>query len=394
MLWVALHFPCLPHGTLERIAAWACQFTPRVSLEPPRALLAEIEGSLRRFGGSDGLLEKLRAGLAELGFEAALAMAATPRAALWLARGGGGRLEGLPIEVVGLEKDEFDFFQEIGILTLGELLRLPREGLARRCGRRLLRDLDRAFGVTPEPRAFFAPPPRFAAALELPGEVAHAEGLLFAARRLLAQLEGLLAARQEGVRRFRVCLLHRKKEFAAVEIGLASPARETERFVQLLRERLAAAALQRPVEAIRVEAGDFEPWRGFTAGLFGDARAQGEAWARLIERLRARLGRDAIHGLGLHADHRPERAWRRVESGTEDLKNFEKPGPRPLWLLEPPRRLPEGSFELLAGPERIESGWWDGAEAKRDYFVARRGDASLVWVYRGDGDWFLHGIFA
>src|SRR6202008_2058769 len=84
MLWVALHFQSLPADSLERIAAWACQFTPKVSLEPPRELLMEVQGSLRRFGGSRGLLEKLRDGLAATGFEAVLATASAPRAALWL----------------------------------------------------------------------------------------------------------------------------------------------------------------------------------------------------------------------------------------------------------------------------------------------------------------------
>mgnify|MGYP000057601428 FL=1 len=50
------------------------------------------------------------------------------------------------------------------------------------------------------------------------------------------------------------------------------------------------------------------------------------------------------------------------------------------WLLEAPRPLPEknavplhedGPLTLLAGPERIESGWWDGGDVKRDYFIAR-----------------------
>src|SRR5207253_7296881 len=63
MLWVALHLPRLPPGTLEHVAAWACQFTPRVSLEPPHGLLLEVEGSLRLFGGLERLLERLRDGL-------------------------------------------------------------------------------------------------------------------------------------------------------------------------------------------------------------------------------------------------------------------------------------------------------------------------------------------
>lgn len=84
---------------------------------------------------------------------------------------------------------------------------------------------------------------------------------------------------------------------------------------------------------------------------------------------------------------------------------------RPVWLLASPQPLPErqsrpwldgAPLHLLAGPERIESGWWDGALAVRDYFIARAGDGTLVWIYRarlppadaaGEG-WFLHGRFA
>jgi hypothetical protein len=65
VLWVALHFPQLRRQALARghappeperealaaVAAWACQFTPRVSLEPPQGIVAEVAGSLRFFGG-------------------------------------------------------------------------------------------------------------------------------------------------------------------------------------------------------------------------------------------------------------------------------------------------------------------------------------------------------
>src|SRR5947207_3959968 len=149
MLWVALHFPFLPPGTLEPIAAWACQFTAKVSLEPPQALLAEVEGSLRYFGGMENFLEKLRAGLADMGVEACIAAAPTPRAALWRARGGGLPLEELPLEATGFE---VEFLKSIGVCAVGELLRLPRDGLAKRCGEKVLDDLDRALGLLPEPR--------------------------------------------------------------------------------------------------------------------------------------------------------------------------------------------------------------------------------------------------
>src|SRR5258708_13655044 len=91
MLWVAIHFPGLPPNCLEPLAAWACQFTPKVALAPGDALLAEVQGSVRYFGGLQRFLETLRAGLDELGFAAVCATAATSRAALWRAPGGGGK---------------------------------------------------------------------------------------------------------------------------------------------------------------------------------------------------------------------------------------------------------------------------------------------------------------
>ena len=384
MLWVALHFPRLPPRSLEPIAAWACQFTPRVTLEPPQAVLAEVQASLRHFGGRERLLEQLRGKLAELGFEATIACASTGRAAIWLARAGCDRLEDVAVEATGFAPDNVAFLRSVGVRSVGELLRLPRDGLARRCGQPLLDELDRALGRIPEAREFFSPPACFDATLELPAEVAHAEALLFAARRLFAQLEGLLAARHAGIRRFR---------FNGMEIGLASPTRDARRMERLLRERLAASSLARPVGEIRLEASEFTPLGERSAGLFGDAAADEEDWARLLERLRLRLGHDAVCGLALSPDHRPEHASRRVEPGEWDPRAFTQPGPRPLWLLEPRRRLREDAFALLAGPERIECGWWDGDEAKRDYFIARLG-ASLAWVCREDGEWFLHGFFA
>ena len=395
MLWVALRFPLLPPATLEAIGAWACQFTPKVSLEPPQALLLEVAGSLRLFGGLEALKSRIRAGIEAMGFNAALATAATPRAALWLSCAGCERIDDVALEVVCHDETQ-EFLRSIGMHTVGDLSRLPREGLALRCGRRLLDEIDHALGALPEPRAFFEPPPRFSARLELPAPVVHAEGLAFAARRLLVQLEGLLAARQAGVRRFTLVLLDEEAE-ARVDVGLASPARDAERFTRLLQERFSSLQIVRPVEAIRVEAADFVPLDGFTAGMFGDAAAEAEDWARLAERLRARLGHDAVCGLATHPDHRPEHAWRRVEPGEWDPHAYRQPGPRPLWLLKP-RKIKEDEFITLAGPERIESGWWDGDETSRDYFVARLPDGELAWIYR-EGDlssvhWFLHGLFA
>ena len=79
------------------------------------------------------------------------------------------------------------------------------------------------------------------------------------------------------------------------------------------------------------------------------------------------------------------------------------PGSRPLWLLAEPRPLDgrdwphyEGRLEIEDGPERIESGWWDGRDVRRDYYVARTAGGVRLWVFRerrADGRWFMHGVF-
>ena len=381
MLWVALHLPGLAPGALEPIAAWACQFTPRVSLEPPRALVAEVGASLRLFGGREALLARWHAGLDSLGIEASLALAPTARGALWLARGGGVELAKLPLEVMDCD---LEFLRSIGISTLGELLRLPREGLAQRCGQVLVDELDRALGALPEAREFFVPPARFDARLELPAPVAHAEALLFAARRLLLQLEGLLAARHAGIRVLKL---------NEITLGFASPTRDAKRMEQLLREKLASMALERPVEALRLEAGGFEPLGERTAGMFGDAAADAEDWARLLERLRQRLGHEGVCGLAPIPTIAPSMPGSASSRASGIRAHSTRPGRVRCGCWS------RGSWSRAASacsPGRSASsrGWWDGDDAKRDYFIAELAAASLGWIYREGGEWFLHGLFA
>jgi len=399
---------------LAGMAGWAGQFTPRVTIEPPAMLLLEVSGSLKLFRGLEALAGALRWGAAEMGYSTLVAAAPTPRAASWLAAAGheklvsdASRLETalapLPVAVLGCLADELQTLEGIGVATLAELRALPREGVARRFRRALLDDVDRALGLVPDPRAFHAPPERFRAAIELPAEVSDAEALLFAARRLVVQLAGFLAARASGVQRFALRLAHRDRGATRVEIGLSAPARDAERFTMLLRERLSALQLREPVRAVALEADDVTPLPGEAPELvFEKGRPPGQ-WQHLVERLRARLGAEAVHGVAVRAEHRPEHASVLADPGAKQIHTYF--GERPFWLLRHPKRLQEiggvphheGPLELLAGPERIESGWWDGDDAARDYFVARASNEALVWIYRdrrGDGGWYLHGVFA
>lgn len=402
-------------AALERIGAWAIQFTPAVSITPPDEILLEVEGSLTIFGGLKSLWAAVAEGLRTLGFTASIACAPTPLAAQWFARAGLAvrvrhkdtlreSVTSLPFEVMHAPPSAFALLQNLGAKSIADCLALPRDGLARRVGQDFIDAIDRALGLIPDPRAFFTPPTVFKAVQPLAAPAHEAEMLLFAARRLLCELCGFLAATANGVQRFTFTFSHHRHEPTALTLSLVSATRDIDHLLSVLRERLERTAFASPATALALESNLLLPLAARSLTLLPEAAREEETAAKLIERLRARLGDEAVLGLKRCADHRPERAWRACQPGSADAPAAAF-GRRPLWLLPQPRPLSEvaavpsydGKLTLLAGPERIESGWWDGHDVMRDYFVAANPSDALLWIYRersADARWFLHGFFA
>lgn len=411
-------------------ALWALHFTPQVSLLPDGVLL-NVSASLRLFGGGNMLAQQLRAGMLELGFTSQIASAPTATAAWLFARHADPLhadsenlailLEKLPVELLPTAQPHLETLQLIGCQTIGQLRGLPRPGIARRFGKLVLMELDRAFGLEPEVHTWYEPPTAFCARLELPAHVESIDILLFAARRLLMQMTGWLIARHGAVSQFSLLLhhetlRHRTESVTPVRIALASPSRDFAHLTLLLREHLAKVVLSASVIGLSLLADDIVQVAAANAELFPAPAEASESVGRLIERLASRLGAASIQRLAMIGDHRPERCLRMVPALDATGQPQGKPSAlrgdfaaRPAWLL--PHPLPllmrqhkpfyQSSLTLLAGPERVEAGWWDDALAVRDYFVASNDAHLLLWIYRErpgiDSEatgWFLHGFFA
>ena len=398
---------------LERAGAWAIQFTPTVSIASNNEILLEVEGSTRFFGGLNRLWTDIRQKVGATGYTVDMAGAPTPLAAQLFARAGlsprvrhGDALRlslgALPVSVLDLSPEMSGLLQDVGVHTIGQCMELPRSGLARRSGRELLAQLDRALGVTQDPRPVFVPPQNFKATLPLPALVG-AEMLLFAARRLIAELCGLLAATGKGAQRLEFLLSHEDGPETRLPLNLVAASRDPSHLTNVLRERLERTQLPSPAIAMTLESRTLLPLAPGNRAFLPDDREQSEALARLVERLRARLGENSVQGLDVVADHRPERAWHAPEPGNGDGTWITwRPSARPLWLLNAPRPLAqvrdiphhEGPLTLMTAAERIESGWWDGNDVEREYFVARNPAQSLLWIYRDVQGWHLHGFFS
>ncbi len=454
--------PRLEFDALQEAATWALQFTPSVSLQftpaqgllpaaqaAPRAsgLLLEIEPSLRLFGGREPLIATLRSGLADLGFTPRIACAPTATGAWLMARHQDGlladgpavlnaRLSCIPVGLLDTARPHVAVLESLGAHTVKQLVQLPRAGLARRFGRGLLTELDRAFGRVPEPREWFEAPAAFQSRLELLAQVEDAQALLFGARRLILSLCGWLGARHAAARRIELRAQHDDIEPTIIELQPADATRDADRLVLLLREKLAVTRLRAPVHTLQLACDQVVVMACVNATLFALPASAREGLGRLIERLQARLGHDRVLRLLPVADHRPESAYRMASASIDSLVAEPVGGgrraaqsaqatttgqdaglhagphwgalPRPLWMLEKPQALTErnnrpyghGPLTLLAGPERIESGWWDSHLVQRDYFIASDDSDMLLWIYRerlpeagARHGWFLQGRF-
>lgn len=400
--------PDLLSRSRKLLAAWAYQYSSQVVTEAfDDAVLLEVGASLGLFGPWPKLAERLHEGLDALGFHHHLVLAPNPYAAHALAARHAELaitttnelievLATLPVSCAGLKTRNAERLERMGLTRLGQLFALPRDALARRFGPGLTEQLDALRDDRPCLLQSWQPPPRFDARVELDFAVSNHQALLFPLKRLCADLAAFLAARDGGVQRFELILQHEDRSPSRLVIGLLAPERDPQRLFELARQHLERARLPTAVNEIRLEANElpaFVPERG---GLFEQRAGQHLAWPQLRERLRARLGEQSVQQITAQADHRPEHAFRchiRPEGPGVSMPLL----PRPTWLLARPIPIRGPPPRILAGPERIESGWWDGGDTRRDYYVLEIAPGQRAWAFCAIGErgpFHLHGWFA
>ena len=405
MLWLCIVSPVREKHALKALASWAGQFSSWVCFDTERWLLwLEIGSSVRYFSGLPVLLEKVATGLTALGLTAHTGVAPTPEAAALLAR----QPQALPVlklnqlqqAIASLPLSELALFPAIigglqasGVTTVAELLALPRAALARRWGMQLTDYLQRMLGERPDPRKLYRVPQTYPRRFDFAEPVKTVEGLLFPLRRILYELQGYLRGRDAALQTLNVAFRHHDHADTVLTLRTTDPQRDALRLFALVREKLERTQLPGAVMTIRLAVERFVALRDTQLQLWDEGQRDDAGWSELLDKLRARLGDQAVRRLGLRDDHRPEKAWCvEDETAVSDLPPAFPD--RPLWLLSPRpiHRLPK----LLGKPERIEAGWWTGEDSSRDYYIAQTCEGSRWWLYReaATSRWFLQGIWA
>ena len=477
MHWIALQLQpealadALPDGLpgaladpLTALGWWALQFTPKVAragLDQAQDLLVlEVLASERLFGGRQQLLQQM--------FEinkpvvpVKYARGATSLIAIARLKS----LQSLPasqpndlsLATLAAAHPHLPTLARIGCTHWGHLRALPRGGVVRRFGADLLDALD-TYGLKPELYPWLVLPEVFEVQLELLAQVETAPALMFGARRLLNQLQAWLQMRQCGVLAFELGWTMDARRNTATTgelvVRTAQPTLDMAHLQRLLSENLARITLPAPVLSLHLRTLETGKLGNQSLSLLPDAQRPGDSLHHLLERLSARLGPESVLHCEAHADHRPEhmQVWQPISSTSKLVANYlyltgtsglndEKISKRkpaksskavgsvsdalyplyPTWLLVQPLKLAvhhntpvyQGPLTLLAGPQRLEAGWWSATTALRDYFLAHSEQMGLLWIYRerltaapkpqakssgqseaGSGpDWYLHGLF-
>lgn len=462
---------------LTLLRRWAGKFSPWVAEEAPAGLVVDLTGCAHLFGGEAALMAQVEADCAEMGLSLRAAVADTVGAAWALARfagrgdvplrsgdaieqeahatrsraarrrgwekggalpaGGVGAMaprgviaaEGkvrqalgpLPVAALRLAPEAVEGLVRLGLRRVEDVAVLPRAALARRFGAGVLRRLDQALGLEPEPVTPAGAPLHFAARISLPEPIGLLADVEAGVDRLLPVLCARLRRHGRGARRVRVQAFRADGRVEVAEVGLARASDREDRIRPLLWMKLGDLDAGFGIDMLRLEAVETEALAPVQhrspVGVAGVA-AQGAGLDDLLGKLGVRLGAEAVTRFHPGESHVPEKgaqvlaaAWSEPFAGP-----WPKRGLRPLRLFRPePVGAPEDDptpparfrwrrremvTRFATGPERIAPEWWlddpDWRSGPRDYWRVETEGGERLWLFFAHGadvtgGWFCHG---
>jgi len=334
-------------------------------------------------------------------------------------------LASLPVASLRIPRETIALLDELGVLTISQLLNLPRKSVASRLGPLVARRLAEFEGSRSEPLQAVADEAFPHAECHLSAPAATFEAVRCVLQPLVEQCLSALHARGFGVTVLQVrlseaALTSSKTAPVVIDIGLFRPSASSRHVVDLVQLRMARMQLPREVESIAVEvisAGAVASrqrvlFDGVASSATLRAGEQAVQLGGLLDRLAGRLGRMAVFEPRPVVDAQPEHAWVAAPPAPGHAASSVPAaatapcaaGVRPIWMTPRPIRVetvsvvPDGPplwFCISGvrhrvteawGPERIETAWWRGCSVRRDYYVVETESGDRWWLFRHLGE--------
>ena len=453
---------------LRTLADILYRFSGHVSLQAPDTIVLEIGGSLKLFGCHEKLDHAVIDLCESLGHKVQTRVAKTPWAAIAMSRSGIKKIMDVPLQQAGLElaginPNIIERFANMGIYTLGPLIKLPAKQLGRRFGKALLSYIAQLTGDLPDPRPAITPRATFLQQIHLLKPLRNKEDLYVHNHspmwNMVGELQQWLITHQLGCEQLVWKFADFAHEAIYMPVRFATGRQSQHDFMRISELKLAQTDLPSEILTVGLSCRHLCKWQNTSQNLFtgliaqpspeyqisntlyatpnsattaakrrGKPRQKQEQESQLyelVDDLNARLGNQACLGMQVIAQHAPEQSWQHITArqlkfgGTHphpakigQKKTNRQAGPpslnststglqqitslhkRPLWLFESPQPIQPQDLELLHGPERIQSAWWQAQTISRDYYIARHNNGSECWAFVDTQQhWYLHGYF-
>lgn len=460
--------PDLDRRGIEALARYLVRFTPIVATDTrditdddqktddaiDHYLFMDLSGCEHLFGGTEQMVRQIGQTLHQLRIPSVLGLGPTPGAAYAitcvpaaenapatrvriLMPKSADAISAAPLVGLRLPEEMLQTLHHLGLKTIVDLQKLPRDMLPSRFGKSILQRLDQLTGKLSETVVALTWSTTLEERFDFDGSVCDPQVLELVFRDLTAKLLLQLERKGLGIREIEITLERVGAEARSLTLNVSRPSRDARALMGLFRcafDELFADE-QKKLTRKRREMYSRNYDAGFSAMQLTIKKAQPlphkqlrvdesqrvvnrQAWQNTLDLIRTRLGEDAVQQAQLEQSYLPEKAYRLLPAGIEEESSAspEIPGNRPLYLQSPPEELSvmvapshdaDGiplsfsySGELhrvkqASGPERIAGQWWEGHHRTRDYFDVLDEQGERYWLFRVQetGKWYVHGRF-
>jgi protein ImuB len=288
----------------------------------PDTVVLDLAGCEKLFGTSEKIARDLKRAASKVGFDANVAVAGNPAAAVSAARGfpgitvippggEGAQIGKLPLSALRISPELFLTLNRWGIRTCAEFANLPEIAVVERFGQEGRRWQLLAQGADSKPLIAKEFPDRFEECMELETPVDLLEPLLFVLNRLLDQLCVRLRMHLLAASEIKVTLALQRKgprdEKPLVHIRtirLPVPAKESKFLLKLLQLNLEAHPPASPVSAVSILAVPATS-RSRQLGLFLPLSPEPQRLEITLARIQSAVGESRVGSPMLLDSHRP-----------------------------------------------------------------------------------------
>lgn len=378
-----------------------------IVLAPPNAILLRVQNMLGLYGGLQAYWQVIEQALAHQNVQFVAASAYSVQAAKVLALNHKHLINDDRAQVESalkqcllshsdIDNKDLQKLARIGIKTYADLCSLPLAELANRVSRFSMSVINELQGKQAAKVIFYQPKARYHEYLELLYEVSLTDKLLPIIGLSIDKLSEFLRLRNAHC--LSICLQFFQRDHPAKQFEFNSirPIYKTPDWIDIISLKLEAIKFESPVYALTLSCEKYEVAEIANDDMFSQ-KSTHLAALTLLSRLQSKLGKQGIKQISFVGDFRPEHNSKLSNINTSRLKNDYSHcsifADRPGLLLPIPEPL-QLQVQVIKGPERIQTGWWDDHPINRDYYIGQSEGGQQVWIFKTPTqEWFLHGYF-